>query len=129
MMGVVFRAKMLHELGLLQDRGTFPNLPADLYAARMATVARKAWVVYAKKPFRRSTRVVAYLARYTHRVGISNSRILDATGDQVTFATKQGKTTTIHPVEFLHRLVQHVLPPGFHKIRHAGLDQAAARQG
>ena len=121
MLGVVFRAKMLHELGLLQTRVAFPNLPADLYAARMAAIARKPWVVYAKKPFRRSLRVVHYLARYTHRVGISNSRILDATGDQVTFATKQGKTATIHPVEFLHRLVQHVLPPGFHKIRHAGL--------
>ena len=54
-------------------------------------------------------------------MGISNSRILEETADRVTFATKQGKTTTIHPVEFLHRLVQHVLPPGFHKIRHAGL--------
>jgi hypothetical protein len=121
MMGVVFRAKMLHELGLLQARGAFPDLPADLYATRMATVARKPWVVYAKKPFRRSMRVVHYVARYTHRVGISNSRILDVTADKVTFATKEGKTTTVHPVEFLQRLVQHVLPPGFHKIRHAGL--------
>ena len=78
-------------------------------------------MVYAKKPFRHSSHVVAYLARYTHRVGIANSRILDVTPDQVTFATKNSKTATVHPVEFLHRLVQHVLPQGFHKIRHAGL--------
>ena len=121
MIGGVFRAKMLHALGALQQKGAFPGLPRDLYAARMATVSEMSWVVYAKKPFRHSSHLVAYLARYTHRVGIANSRLLDVTEDQVTFATKNGKTATVHPVEFLHRLVQHVLPPGFHKIRHAGL--------
>jgi hypothetical protein len=121
MMGDVFRAKMLHALGALQKKGAFPGLPKDLYAARMATVSDMSWVVYAKKPFRHSSHVVQYLARYTHRVGIANSRLLDVTDDRVTFATKDGKSTTVDPVEFLHRLVQHVLPQGFHKIRHAGL--------
>jgi hypothetical protein len=121
MMGKVFRAKMLHELGVLQKKGAFPGLPEGIYATRMAVVSAMPWVVYAKKPFRHSSHIVAYLARYTHRVGIANSRLLDVTEDRVTFATKNGKSTTVHPVEFLHRLVQHVLPQGFHKIRHAGL--------
>ena len=121
MMGAVFRAKMLNALGKLQQKGAFPEVPKEIYAARMATVSRKSWVVYAKRPFRHSSHVVAYLARYTHRVGIANSRLRDVTEDRVTFATKNGETATVHPVEFLHRLVQHVLPPGFHKIRHAGL--------
>jgi hypothetical protein len=121
MMGEVFRGKMLHALGALQKKGTFPEVPEAFYAERMARVKELSWVVYAKKPFRHSSHVVGYLARYTHRVGIANSRIQDASEDRVTFATKNGKTTTVHPVEFLHRLIQHVLPQGFHKIRHAGL--------
>ena len=129
MMGKVFRAKMLHALGALQQKGAFPGLPMEIYAARMAAVSAKPWVVYAKKPFRHSSHVVAYLARYTHRVGIANSRLREATPDRVTFATKNGKTATIHPVEFLHRLVQHVLPPGFHKTRHAGLYGSAQAGG
>jgi len=120
-MGVVYRAKMLHELGLLQAKGAFAELTSGAYGALMAPLSKKDWIVYAKKPFRRSAYVVAYLSRYTHRVGIANSRIKARTSEQVTFATKQGRTATIHPVEFLRRLVQHVLPRGFHKIRHAGL--------
>ena len=129
MMGEVFRGKMLNALGKLQEKGTFPEVPKDFYAARMATVSTKSWVVYAKKPFRRSSHVAAYLSRYTHRVGIANSRLLEVTGDRVTFATKNGNTATVHPVEFLHRLVQHVLPQGFHKIRHAGLYGSLRRGG
>lgn len=121
MMGKVFRAKMLNALGKLQEKDAFPEVPKAFYATRMASVSDLDWVVYAKKPFRHSSHVAAYLARYTHRVGIANSRIQDVTADRITFATKNGKTATVHPVEFLHRLVQHVLPPGFHKIRHAGL--------
>ena len=128
MMGKVFRAKMLHALGALQKKGAFPGLPEQLYGVRMAAVSTMPWVVYAKRPFRHSSHLVAYLARYTHRVGIANSRIQEANKDRVTFATKQGRTATIHPVEFLHRLVQHVLPKGFRKIRHAGL-YGSARSG
>ncbi|MDR3673365.1 MAG: transposase [Holophaga sp.] len=121
MMGVVFRAKMLHELGALQKKGSLPGLQEEIYATRMATVSKVSWVVYAKKPFRHSSHVAAYISRYTHRVGIANSRLLDVTDDRVTFTTRNGQATTIHPVEFLHRLVQHVLPQGFRKIRHAGM--------
>lgn len=129
MMGEVFRGKMLHALGALQKKGAFPEVPLAFYAARMATVSELSWVVYAKKPFRHSSHVVGYLARYTHRVGIANSRLQEATEDRVTFATKNGKTATVHPVEFLHRLIQHVLPKGFHKIRHAGLYGSARANG
>jgi hypothetical protein len=128
MMGVVFRAKMLHELGLLREKGDFPELTNGAYGALMAPLANKAWIVYAKKPFRRSTQVIEYLGRYTHRVGIANSRIQAVTDETITFATKHGQTVSLHPVEFLRRLVQHVLPPGFHKIRHAGL-YGSARPG
>jgi hypothetical protein len=121
MMGVVFRAKMLHELGLQRDRGAFPSFTDGAYGALMAPLSKKRWIVYAKKPFRRSAYVIEYLGRYTHRVGISNSRLQASTREQVRFGTKHGRTATLHPVEFLRRLVRHVLPPGFHKVRHAGL--------
>ena len=62
-----------------------------------------------------------YLGRYTHRVGISNSRLVSLGERGVTFRTKNGKTLTLDPVTFLGRFVQHVLPPRFVKIRHYGL--------
>ncbi len=98
------------------------------YAQLIAQVKEKRWIAYVKKPFRKSGHVLHYLGRYTHRVGIANSRLVDVTDDQVTFRTKHGLTATLEPPEFLHRLVQHVLPPGFRKIRHAGL-YAAAQPG
>jgi hypothetical protein len=87
------------------------------------------WVVYAKKPFRRPDHVLRYLGRYTHRVAISSSRLVTVTGDAVTFHTKRGNKASLHPVEFLRRFVQHVLPQGFHKIRHLGLYAGAAVAG
>ena len=92
----------------------------------MHKLARTKWVVYAKKPFREVDHVLRYLGRYTHRVGISNSRLINVQDDAVTFRTKNGKTVTITPVEFLRRFVVHVLPDGFHKIRHYGLYAGAA---
>jgi len=128
MMGVVFRARMLHALGALRKRGAFPEWTDQGYAALASRVARKPWIVYAKKPFKRSRHILAYLGRYTHRVGIANSRLLEVTRDRVTFRTKLGRTATLHPVEFLRRLLRHVLPQGFHKIRHTGL-YASTRPG
>ena len=63
----------------------------------------------------------AYHGRYTHRVGISNARLMSYDGEAVTFATKDGLSCTLHAVDFLGRLLRHTLPRGFHKIRHAGL--------
>jgi hypothetical protein len=82
--------------------------------------------VYAKKPFRRSDHVLRYLGRYTHRVAISSSRITAVSDTAITFRTKDGMCTTLRPVEFLRRFVQHVLPSGFHKIRHFGLYSGSA---
>jgi hypothetical protein len=64
---------------------------------------------------------VRYLGRYTHRVGISNHRLLSFDARGITFRTKHGKSVTLDPVDFLDRFVEHVLPSGFVKIRHYGL--------
>jgi hypothetical protein len=70
--------------------------------------------------------VLRYLGRYTHRVAIANSRLVDVTDSAVSFRTKQGKVLALEPVEFLRRFIQHVLPNGFHKIRHYGLYSASS---
>lgn len=62
-----------------------------------------------------------YLGRYTHRVAISNSRLIEVTDDKVCFATKHGQKTTLSPLEFIRRFLLHVLPKSFVKIRHYGL--------
>lgn len=79
------------------------------------------WVVYVKPPFGGPEQVFKYLGRYTHRVGISNQRLLAMDEQGVTFATKNGKTCTLSVQEFIRRFLLHVLPPGFVKIRHYGL--------
>ena len=128
-MGQLLRGKVLGALRKLRRKGTFPELSDAAFNRLMASLAaHQSWVVYSKAPFRRSQHVLSYLGRYTHPVGIANSRILDVGPEHVTFRTKGQQTTTVHPVEFLRRFVQHVLPVGFHKIRHAGL-YASARPG
>jgi hypothetical protein len=85
------------------------------------------WVVYAKRPFGGPEQVLKYLARYTHRVAISNSRLVDVADGRVRFRYKDYadahrlKTMTLTADEFLRRFVQHVLPKGFVKVRHYGL--------
>jgi hypothetical protein len=124
-MAAVFRGKLLDFLHRLQARGRLRRFKAfadpeelDRLTARLA---HKRWCVYVKRPFRRAEHLLGYLGRYTHRVAIANSRIVDVRADAVTFRTKNGKTEKLHPVEFLRRFVQHVLPAGFKKIRHFGL--------
>ena len=129
MLGKVFRGKVLAALGAHQKGGGFPELPETAYARLVSTVADKDWVVYVKRPFRKSSHVLQYLGRYTHRVGIANSRLVDVTDDHVTFRTKHGRTATLDPVEFIDRLAQHVLPKGFRKIRHTGLYAPAHSTG
>jgi hypothetical protein len=101
------------ECGTLAEPNAFELLLEKLY--------RKDWVVYAKPPFAGPEQVYRYLGRYTHRIAISNARLeaLDDTG--VRFVTKHGKTTTLSGEEFIRRFLLHVLPEGFHKIRHYGL--------
>jgi len=83
------------------------------------------WVVYAKRPFGGPQQVFQYLGRYTHRVGISNQRLISLDERGVTFYTKNGRTATLLPNEFIRRFLLHVLPPGFVKIRHYGLWSAS----
>lgn len=131
-MSKVFRGKLLEGLAALYDgqgldlRGrcaalcdaaTFNRLKDQLY--------RKEWVVYAKRPFGGPEQVFQYLGRYTHRVGISNHRLISFDGHDVCFRTKRGNTATVEGVEFLRRFLLHVLPTGFVKIRHYGLVSAA----
>ena len=82
---------------------------------------RVKWVSYAKPPFAGPESVYQYLGRYTHRVGLSNHRLVSVTDDAVTFRTWADKTATLHPHEFLRRFLLHVLPSGFVKLRHYGL--------
>jgi putative transposase/transposase-like zinc-binding protein len=119
----VFRGKFLAGLRSRADAGALPY-PG---AAWFATLSAKDWVVYAKRPFGGPAQVLKYLAHYTHRVAISNSRLLELRDGRVTFRYKdyaddhRQKTMTLDTDEFLRRFVQHVLPTGFVKVRHYGL--------
>ena len=94
------------------------------------------WVVYAKRPFAGPQRCLAYLSRYTHRVAISNSRLVAMDDAGVSFRWKdyrakgetRHKTMTLDPDEFMRRFLLHVLPSGFHRIRHYGLMANNARK-
>jgi hypothetical protein len=123
-MGKVFRGKMMTALGRAYDDGAFAPIPdahdPQAFTALMRRLPKR-WNVYAKAPFKKGRHVLAYLGRYTHRVGIANSRVLAVSERAVTFRTKGQGTETLTPVEFLGRFVQHVLPDGLHKIRHVGL--------
>jgi len=131
-MSRVFRGKMLDEIKRAYEAGEFARFDdfQDPEGIRrlLRTIANLAWNVYAKPTFSKGEHVLQYLGRYTHRVGISNSRLLEVTGEHVRFRTKDDGTETLSPVEFLRRFVQHVLPVGFHKIRHIGLYASAPKR-
>jgi hypothetical protein len=124
-LGDVFRGKFLAALRREHARGSFADFNAFVdpegFERLCSAITKHRWVVYAKKPFAGPEHVFRYLGRYTHRVGIANSRILDVGDEHVTFRTKDEKAITLTPVEFLARFVQHVLPKGYVKIRHYGL--------
>lgn len=130
----VFRGKFLHGLRALYQNGelafygkaeefqtekAFQKLLRGLY--------RTEWVVYAKRPFGGPEQVIRYLGRYTHRVAISNRRLVSVKDGRVTFTYKdyrqegQKKIMTLDAVEFIRRFLQHILPYGFHKIRYYGI--------
>jgi len=120
----------LHAAGQLKFFGEHSALAdARAFAQWIAPMGKCEWVVYAKRPFAGPQAVLAYLSRYTHRVAISNSRLLAMDERGVTFRWKdyraKGKTRhkamTLSPQEFMRRFVLHVLPGGFHRIRHYGL--------
>jgi len=124
-MSALLRGKIMSALRRLHAQGTFSSFDdfadPEGFDRLMTRLAKSRWIVYAKKPFREARFVLRYLGRYTHRVAISSSRLRKVTDDAVTFGTKDGKTVSLGPVEFLRRFVQHVLPDGLHKIRHFGL--------
>ena len=128
-LGALFRGKMMHAIRRLHRARTFDGFDTfrdpQAFDSLMARVAKHAWVVYSKAPFASSRHVFEYLGRYTHRVGIANSRLLVVEDGLVTFATKNGGTKTLRGADFLRCFVRHILPPGFVKIRHYGLYAAA----
>jgi hypothetical protein len=101
----------------------------EVFAAHLAPLKRKKWFVYTKPPFAGPEAVLAYLARYTHRVAIANSRLIALDERGVTFRYKdyrrngqvRYRTMTLSADEFIRRFLLHVLPKGFHRIRHYGL--------
>ena len=102
---------------------------AKAFVATLAPLRRTEWVVYAKKTFAGREQLLAYLARYTHRVAITNSRLLDVDETHVLFRWKKGRQRGGHKSkvmritigEFMRRFLMHVVPNGFHRIRHYGL--------
>lgn len=138
-LGRVFRGKYLELVRVAYAQGKL-HLPLRLqaladakrFASWLRPLYAKDWVVHSKPPFGGPELVLKYLARYTHRVAISNSRLLNVDQGRVTFRYKdyaddqRHKTMTLDAVEFLRRFMQHVLPKGFMKIRHYGL--LASRQ-
>ena len=131
------RLARAHAAGRLAFFGDHAGLrDPRAFAAALAPLRKKAWFVYAKRPFTGPEAVLAYLARYTHRVAIANSRLVALNADGVTFRYKdyrrngqdRYRTVTLEPGEFLRRFLLHVLPNGFHRIRHYGLLAAATRK-
>jgi hypothetical protein len=128
-LAAVFRGKFLAALTRAVERGHIPvQDPAPLSAQRLAaSLCNSAWVVYAKQPFGGPQQVLDYLGRYTHRVAISNNRLLRWDADHVSFRYKdyahgnRRKVLTLQTGEFIRRFLLHVLPRGFMRIRHYGL--------
>jgi len=119
-----------HQAGQLQFFGEHARLlDHDRFTAYLAPLCKVEWVVYAKRPFAGPQSVLAYLSRYTHRVAISNSRLIRFDDTGVTFKWKdyrakardRQKVMTLATDEFIRRFLLHVLPQGFHRIRHYGL--------
>jgi hypothetical protein len=132
----LFQGKLLAMLTEAHDDGRlqFFNALAGLAVKRafrrfLAPLRHIKWVVYCKEPFGGPEQVLRYLSRYTHRVAISNSRLLSADGGVIAFRYKdyridglaRWKTMQLDPHEFIRRFLIHVLPKGFHRIRHYGL--------
>ena len=139
----LFRRRFLEELdkahhtGRLQFFGEYAHLAGAIaFAKWLAPLRACEWVVYAKRPFAGPAAVLAYLSRYTHRVAISNRRLLALDERGVTFRWKdyrskkktRYKTMTLSAEEFMRRFLLHVLPHGFHRIRHFGLLANAERR-
>lgn len=122
-LGAVFRDHVIQGLCALWKKGVFNGFEVPGGLGRLFGIVRNmSWVVYTKRSFDEARHVLRYLGRYTHRVGISNQRMVSMSEDGlVTFRTKEGKTVTLPGLDFLARFVEHVLPKHYVKIRHIGL--------
>lgn len=127
-LSALFRGKLLDGLQRLGEKGQLDlsylndsSSTSSDFTSLVASLYRKDWVVYAKKPFGGLNDVFSYLCRYTHRVAISNARLIDFDDGRVTFATKNYRKVTVDAETFIRRFLLHVLPKGFVKIRHYGL--------
>jgi hypothetical protein len=127
----------LHRASQLQFFGDHEHLAdAGTFGRWLVPLRSCEWVVYAKRPFAGPEAVLAYLSRYTHRVAISNRRLVAMNEDGVSFRWKdyrakgrtRHKTMALAPAEFMRRFLLHVLPTGFHRIRHYGLLSNARRR-
>jgi hypothetical protein len=125
-----------HQAGQLQFFGKYASLAnARAFATYLAPLRNSDWVVYAKRPFGGPEEVLRYLARYTHRVAISNRRLVSLDHKGVTFKWKdyrldgpeRYKQMTLDPHEFIRRFLMHVLPQGFHRIRYYGFLSSQSR--
>ena len=137
----LYRGKLLaalqesFEAGRLEFHGVLKELGSDNHFKNLCRKLRKKeWVVYSKPPFGGPEQVLKYLARYTHRVAIANSRLVSVSRDTVSFCYKdyardnQQRIMTLDSVEFLRRFLQHVLPRKFVRIRHYGFLANRARK-
>ena len=122
-----FRGRMVHELRVAFEDGRLPRLSGtDEVEATLDQLMAGPWVVFARSTCRHTDRVVNYLALYTHRIAISNGRLQRLEGDKVVFTYKDyaaggaNRLMHLHGVEFVRRLLLHVLPHGFMRIRHFG---------
>jgi Putative transposase/Transposase zinc-binding domain len=131
------RLVALHDAGRLGFFGTLAHLAdRQTFLQHLKPIRSKGWVVYAKAPFAGPEAVLAYLSRYTHRVAISNSRLITFNAASVTFRYKdyrrddaeRQQIMTLATGEFIRRFLLHVLPRGFHRIRHYGLLAGSARK-
>jgi len=127
---VLTKLRLAHQAGRLEFFGVHAHLDdAPAFKAYLAPLRNIEWVVYAKRPFGGPQAVLAYLSRYTHRVAIANSRLIAFDNNSVSFKYKdyriegpdRYKVMTLATNEFIRRFLIHVLPKGFHRIRHYGL--------
>ena len=141
-LSALFRRLMIEKLAAAHKAGQLRFFrehahlaDADAFAAFLTPLRKTDWFVYSKRPFSGPQAVLAYLARYTHRVAISNRRLITADASDVTFTFKdyriegpgRYKRMTLETGEFIRRFLIHVLPKGFHRIRHYGLLASGAR--
>jgi len=132
-LSLVFRAKFLDLLKKSFDQNKLlfvghiaPLANAKAFDGLLKGLRKKPWVVYAKKPFGSPDHMLDYLGRYTHRVALSNDRIVSAYGREVTFSYRDRKnhdrknTMTLDAHEFIRRFLLHVIPKGFVRVRHSG---------